>query len=60
MYQQFTFLCPDGAEFTGPSDVHIRKAFILTLPFRLRVGARFTVPVDDSFDVVLLLGQQQL
>ena len=52
MYQQFNFKFPDDLDLESVSDPQVYRGFILTLPFRLRIGMLFTVHVGDSFNVV--------
>jgi hypothetical protein len=53
MQQQFAFVFPDDINLQAAGEFAVFNAFILTLPFRLRVGRFFTVHAGDSFDVVL-------
>ena len=53
MYQQFTFTFPDDLDLKNAGDIQVYRGFILTLPFRLRTGALFSLHVGNSFDVIL-------
>ena len=53
MHQQFAFAFPDDINLQAAGEFEIFNAFVLTLPFRLRVGRYFSVHAGDSFDVVL-------
>ena len=50
--QRFAFTFPDDFDVTSVAELQVYNAFILTLPFRLRTGIFFSVPIDDSFEVI--------
>ena len=52
MYQQFIFSFPDYFEPAKHQSFAVANAYILTLPFRVRVGQFLRINVSDSFDVV--------
>lgn len=52
MYQRFTFLSPEDLDIKNISDFQVHKGFILTLPFRLRIGSFLSIRVGDAFDVI--------
>ena len=52
MYQQFIFSFPDDFKPEEHRSLSVANAYLLTLPFRVRVGQFLRVNVSDCFDVV--------
>lgn len=52
MLQQFAFTLPDEFDVASAADLQVCNAFILTLPFRLRTGPFFAVPIGESFTAI--------
>jgi hypothetical protein len=52
VYQNFAFIFPDDFDAARAAELQVCNAFILTLPFRLRTGPFFAVPIGDTFTVV--------
>ena len=51
VYQQFIFTFPDDFDPAQHQSFSVANAYVLTLPFRVRVGRFLTINVSDSFDV---------
>lgn len=52
MTQSFVFKIPDNFDLSTITAGCLRTAFILRLPFRIRTGRLFRLPVDSAFEVV--------
>jgi len=52
MTQSFIFVTPDGFDLQNITSKNVRTAFILRLPFRVRVGAMRRLRMDSSIEVV--------
>jgi hypothetical protein len=52
MIHSFVFLMPEALDLSAVGAGYARTAFILRLPFRVRTGMLFSLPVDSSFEVV--------